>query len=117
MFVDGKTAILCNLDLALLYFRIVKFFHPSALQADQMIVMTVAGEFEYCFPALEVVAFEQACLFELGEDAIYRGQTDVFTLTDQGSINVLSREMAHRAAFKQAKYSKARQRGLQAHSL
>ena len=117
MLVNGKTTILGNLDLTLLYFSIVKLFHSSALETDQMIVMAVTGEFEYGLPAFEVVALEQACLFELSQHAVYRGQTDVFPLTDQGSINILSREMADRAAFKQTKYSKARQRGLQAHGL
>lgn len=111
----GKASIFGNFNLTLLDFSVVKFFHSAALQANQMVVVTVAGKFKHCLAAFEVVAFEQSCLLELGQHPVYGGKADVLPFSDEGSVNILGREMAYRAAFKQAEYSKAGQRGLQAH--
>ena len=115
MFVYGKSTILGNFYLPLLDFGVIEFFHPAALQADQMIVVSAAGELEHGLAAFKMVPLKQPRLFELGEYPIYGGKTDVLAFVDEGSINIFGGEMAHRAALEQAQYSKPRQRGLQAH--
>ncbi|SCX37785.1 hypothetical protein SAMN05720354_101183 [Nitrosospira sp. Nsp1] len=113
----GKASIFGDFDLTPLDFSVVKFFHPAALQANQVVVVSVAGKFEHCLATLEMVTFEQPRLLELGQHPVHSGETDIFPFPDEGSVNILGREMAHRAAFEQTEYSKARQRGLQAHGL
>jgi purine nucleoside phosphorylase len=111
----GEASIFGDSDLASLDFGVVKFFHPTALQANQVIVVSAAGKLKHGLAAFEVVAFEQSRLLELRQHPVHGGETDVLPLSDERSVNILGREMAYRAAFKQAEYSKARQRGLQAH--
>lgn len=53
--VDGKSALRGNFFLAALDFLIEKFFHTSALQAYQMIVMSAAIEFINRFIAVEMM--------------------------------------------------------------
>ena len=61
----GEATVLCDLALTLLDLGVVEFFHATALQAHQMIMVGVAGQLEYCLATLKMVAFEQACLLKL----------------------------------------------------
>ena len=111
----GKASIFGDSNLTPLDFSVVKFFHSAALQANQMVMVSAAGKFKHCLAAFKVVAFEQSRLLELGQHPVHGGKANVLPFSDEGSVNILGREMTHRAAFEQAEYSKARQRGLQAH--
>jgi hypothetical protein len=111
----GEASIFGDFDLTSLYFGVVKFFHSTALQANQVVVVRAAGKFKHRLAAFEVVAFEQSRLLELGQHPVHCGEANVLPVSDERSVNILSREMAYRAAFEQAEYSKARERGLQAH--
>jgi hypothetical protein len=61
----GKSTILGDLALTFFDFGVVEFFHPAALQAHQMVMVSVAGKLEYCLATLKMVAFEQAGLLKL----------------------------------------------------
>jgi hypothetical protein len=61
----GKAAVLRNFALTLFDLGVVEFFHTAALQAHQMVMMSVAGKLEYCLATLKMVAFEQTGLLKL----------------------------------------------------
>jgi len=117
MLMYGKSAFAGNLNLTLLDFSVIKFFHSAALQANQMVMMGVAGQLKHCLAAFKMVALEQPGLFKLGQYPVDRGQTDIIAFADERSVNIFRGEMPNRTAFEQAQYSKARQRSLQAHGL
>ena len=111
----AKPRSLANFILTFLDFGVVKFFHPAALQANQMVMVSAAGKFKHGLAAFEMVALEQSCLLELGQNPVYGGKANILPFTDQCSVNILRREVSYGAALEQAQYSKPRQRGLQAH--
>src|SRR6185312_10980538 len=104
MLMYGKSAFAGNLNLTLLDFSVIKFFHPAALQADQMVMMSVAGKLKHCLAAFKMVALEQPGLFKLGQYPVDRGQTDIIAFADERSVNIFRREMPNRTAFEQAQY-------------
>ena len=61
----GKAAVLRNFALTLFDLGVVEFFHATALQAHQMVMVSIAGKLEYCLATLKMVAFEQAGLLKL----------------------------------------------------
>ena len=65
MLLQFKTAFFCDGGLTFFNFGVVEFFHAATLQTNQVIVMTVAFQFKYRFTTLEMVALQQAGLFEL----------------------------------------------------
>src|SRR5436309_1714931 len=113
MFADLKTAVACDLGLALLDFSVEEFLDAAALQAHQMIVVTALVELEYCFAGLEMMAYQQARLLELGKHPIDRGQADIEALAEQLTVDVFGRQMAHGALLEEIDDLQARQRGLE----
>ena len=79
----GEPSILGDFDLTFLDFGVIKFLHPAALQADQVVVVSAAGKFKHRLATFEMVALEQSGLFKLGKYPIHGGKTDVLALTDQ----------------------------------
>lgn len=77
-----KAAILGDFNLALLDFRVVKFFHTAALQAYQMIMVGAACQLKYGLAPFKMVALEQPCLFELRQYPIDCGKSDIFAFAD-----------------------------------
>ena len=91
MLSNRKPAFRGDPDLALLDFGVIELFDASALHAHEMIVMAALIQLEHRFSGLEMVALEDAGLFELGEDALDRGQPDVQSLVYENPIDVLGR--------------------------
>src|SRR6266699_5607889 len=79
--------------------------------------MAALVQLENRLVGLEMVPLEDASLFELGEDAVDRGQSDVQSLVDENPIDVLGRQVAHLAVFEKLQDSQPRARGLQAAGL
>ncbi len=72
-----ETALQRDLVLALLDLFVVELFHPSAIQADQMVVMRTGIEFKYGLAGFEMVTVQQASLLELRQHAVHSCQTDI----------------------------------------
>lgn len=85
---QGEAAFLGNLDLALLDFRVVEFFHLSALQAYQVIMVTAAFEFKHRLAAFKMVTLQQARLLELCQYAVNGGDAGILAFTDQRLVNI-----------------------------
>ena len=56
-------------------FRIVKLLDPTAIKADQVVVMLAFVEFVDSLAALKVTARQNAGLFKLRQYPVHRGQT------------------------------------------
>src|SRR5215471_12702683 len=92
---DLESAVACNLRLPLLDFGVVELLDPSALKANQVVVMMPFIQLEDRLPGLEMMTDEKARLLELRQHAINGGKTDVETLSKQLPIDVLGREVPH----------------------
>lgn len=114
---NGEASLLGDLVLTALDLRIGELLDVAALHADQMIVMLAVVEFEYRLAGFEVVPFEQADLFELGQDAVNSRQPDVEVIGQQLSIDVFRGEVARRRLPEQVKDGHARHGGLEADAL
>ena len=64
-----------------------------------MVVVTFVIELKYRASTLETVAYDQPCFFELGEDAVYRGQTDIFLQFQQLLVDILGAHMPYRGVL------------------
>lgn len=111
---QGKTAFLGNLGLALFNFRVVKFFHLPALQAYQMIMVAAAFELKHRLAAFKMVTLQQARLLELCQYPVNGGDAGIFAFADQGLVNIFRRQMPYRTFLEQVEDSQPWQRGLEA---
>ena len=59
------------LRLAFFDFRVIKFFNLAALHAHQVVVVAALVEFKHGLIGLEMVAYQQSSLLELGQHAIH----------------------------------------------
>jgi hypothetical protein len=94
VFAHREAALGGDLVLALLDLGVEEFLHPAALQAHQVVVVVAFVELEDGLARFEVMALEEAGLFELGEDPIDGGQADIHVFGDQEAIDVFGGEMA-----------------------
>lgn len=110
-----KVSLLCDFFLKFLNDWVVEFFDSSALNANQMVVMVAAVELENRIGPFEVMTNDQSCGFELGQDAINRGQSDFLALADQGFENLFGTQvLGGRRTLQDLKYLEAGQRDLEA---
>ncbi len=79
-----------------------------------MVVVVAFVEFVDGLAAFKVAAAQDAGLFELGEDAVDRGQADVGTLFKQHAEHVFRRHVANHTFLENVKDFQSRQGGLQA---
>ena len=79
--------------LALLDDRVDELLDAAALLTDDMVVMTAVIEFEHGAPALKIMALDEACGLELGQDPVYRGEPDVLAGLQQRPIDLFRREV------------------------
>jgi uncharacterized membrane protein YcjF (UPF0283 family) len=101
-------------SLALFDFWVVKLFHATAIEADQVVMVRAFVQLIHGFAALEIAAREQARLFKLRQHAIDRSQTDVGVFTQQHPVHIFRRHVALRATLKNLHDLQARQRGFEA---
>ena len=66
----------------------------TGFHTDEVIVMVAVVNFKDAVVAFEVVPFEDARLFELGENAVHGGEADVFIRFEQDFIHVFRAEVA-----------------------
>lgn len=94
MLADDEAAFLGDPVLPLFNGGVVELLDLAALQADQMVVVLPFVEFKDSLAGFEVVTFEQAGLFELGEHAIDRGEANIHVFGDEQAIDVFRSQMA-----------------------
>lgn len=114
---NDETTFLGNLHLPAFDLGIVEFLDASTVDAHQMIVMLPGTEFENRFARFEIVTFEQARLFELGENAVNGRQANVKVLGEQQPIDILCRQVADLGPLEQGENLEARKRGFQPDTL
>ena len=90
---QGEASFFGHSLLSLLDLGVVELFHPTAIQADQMVVVLALVEFEHCLAALEIAATQNPGLFKLGENPIDRGQANIGALIQQHPKYVLRAHM------------------------
>src|SRR5258708_30120709 len=92
-----EAALLGDLRLALFDIRIVELGDPTALQADQVIVVAALVQLEDRLAGLEVLARQETGLLELRQHAIDGSKSDVDAFGDERLVDILGREVAHLA--------------------
>ena len=97
---NAEPALQRNILLATLDFFVVKLFHHAAVQTYQVIMVCAFVEFENRFAGFKMIAMQQACLLELGQDAVHGSQTDIHVFADQNFVDVFSTQVAHAAIVK-----------------
>lgn len=75
--------------LALFDLRVVKLFHPAAVQAHQMVMVLTFVEFVNRFAAFKMAASQNVSLLKLSQHAVHRGQTHIGAFLQQHSEHVL----------------------------
>jgi len=85
---DGEPTLPGDALLALFDLGVKELFHPTALQADQMVVVLALVELKHGLAGFEIVTFQQTCLFELCQHAIDGCQADVLVVLDQLAIDI-----------------------------
>ena len=108
MVANHESALLCHERLALLDLGIVKFFHMTALNADEVIVVVTLVKFEYGLAAFEMVPDEQSRLFELRQNPVNGSEPDIGPLLQQCLVDVFRREVPHGAFFEELEYAQTR---------
>src|SRR6478735_6924180 len=103
--------------LPLLDLRVVELFDPTAVEADQVVVVRALVQFVDRLAAFEVAAGQDAGLLELRQHAVDRRQADVRALLEQHAEHVLGRHVALVALLEDLQDLQARQRGLEAGAL
>ena len=72
---------------------IAEFNDLAAIEADQVIVVMLLGQFEYRFTAFEIMTGNNARVIKLVQHAINGGQTNLFTHVDKTFIEVFRTDM------------------------
>jgi hypothetical protein len=114
---DREAAFLRDPPLALLDLGVVELLDPAALHAHEVIVVARVVELEHRLARLEVMALQEPGLLELREHAIHRRQTDVEPVGHQQPIDVLGRQMPHRALLEELEDAQPRGGRLEADRL
>ena len=73
---------------------VIEFNDFTSFHTDEVIVVVTVVDFENAVVAFKVVSFEDARLFELGQDAVHGGEADVFIRFEQDFIYVFRAEVA-----------------------
>jgi len=110
---DRKAEFIGHGSLPLLDPGIDELFHPTAIEAQDVIVVRAGAEFEHRHAIGEVVTCDQSRRLELRQHAIHRGEPDVFSGIDELAIDVFGRQMAIAAVLENLENLDARQRHLQ----
>jgi len=99
--------------LTLLDPGIDELLHPTAVEAQDVIVVRPGVELEHRHAIGEVMARDEARRLKLSEHAIHRGKPDVLAGIDELAIDVLGRQVASPTVLENLENLDARQRHLQ----
>lgn len=113
MLADRETALLGHPQLPLFDLGVVEFFDPAALNAHEVIMMAALVQFEYRLARFEVMALQDSGVFELSQDAVHGGESDIQTLIHEHAVDVFGREVPHLALLEQLQDAQSRTRCLQ----
>ena len=91
-----------------------ELFHPAAVDTHDMIVVCALIQLEYRHAAFEMVARNQSGGFELSQNPIHRGETNILVGYQQLFINVLCAHMTGGAVRENVEDFQTRQRNLEA---
>lgn len=80
--------LLGDIALALLDHLVGELDHLAAVEADQVVVVFLGGQFEHRFAPFEVVTGNNTGIIKLVENAIYGSETNLFTLVDQSFVQI-----------------------------
>lgn len=105
---DFKAFGACNAVLAFFNLFVKKLFHPTAVKANQVVVVLSLVEFIHRFATFELTAGEQARLFKLHQHAIDGGQSDICTFLQHEAVNIFCAHVALPAFLEQLQYRDAR---------
>ena len=86
---DLETLGLGNIVLTLLNTGVVKLFNAAAIKAHQVVMVLALVEFIDRFAAFKLTARQNACLLKLHQHAVDGGQTNIGTLFQRETVNVL----------------------------
>src|SRR3954465_12461316 len=114
MLMDREAMIFGDLHLPLLDLGVVELLHPSALQADQVVVMLALVQLEHGLAAFEVMPYQNSGLLELGQHPIDGGEPDVHALLPQNLVHVFRGEGADIGVLEEIEDLQPRQRSLEA---
>lgn len=98
---NGEAVLGGNFLLSRFNGGIVKLFQMSALHAYDVVVMLPVIQFEYRFAPFEIMAHQYPRQFELGQHAVYRGQTHILAAGNKQFVNILCAQVMVFAAFEQ----------------
>ena len=73
---------------------VIEFNDFTSFHTDEVIVVVAVVNFKDAVVAFEVVPFEDARLFELGENAVHGGKANVFIRFEQDFIHIFRTEVA-----------------------
>lgn len=113
VFLDPEAVFSGNGALPLLDHGIDELDDFAALDADQMVMVTTAIQFENGLAPFKMAPTNQSGAFKLGQDTIDRRQPDVFIVTEQFAVNTLGAQMALAAVFQNAQDLDPRHRDLE----
>lgn len=87
----GNLVTLAIGDLGLLAFDdfIDKLFDLATANTNDMVMMTFPVQLEYSLTTFEMMTCYQAGGLELGQNTVYRGQTDLFAVVTQCLVYIL----------------------------
>ena len=117
MFANAEATLLGDARLPPLDLGIAEFLDPTAVDADEMVMVLTVTEFEHRLARLEEMAFEQSCLLELGQHAVDGGQTDIQVVGEQQAVHILGGQMANLGLLEQGEDPEAGGGGFQPHAL
>lgn len=87
---EPETALLGDLVLAPLDLFIEELFNKAAIKTHQVIMMIALVKLEHRLAGLEVVAAQDACLFELRQHPVYRCQSNIKIFGQQQLVDIFS---------------------------
>ena len=117
MFLQNEAFAFGHHLLAFLNFGVEKLFHPSAVKANQVVVVLALVKFVNRFARFEVAPAEKARLFELHQHPVDRGQADVGLAVQQHAVDIFRRHMTLFGILEHFQNLQAWQRGLESGAL